>query len=212
LCAAEYPLSDALAGVPPALIVVDAAAATELPVEPGTGLEPAVEAGAEVTPDGVATEAAREAAEETTAAAEHEIDLAPDEEAVAKEGEETTAEAAYETFDASAFAGLGKELAAGDGKEPPPGVPRRRTRRKVKEKNPVKEVIGIALGGFLGLLIGYYVLAWTGFASGLPDLKLPFLPSQQAPKPEGENKSDAESDNAESRVPDQRGPFDRFAV
>jgi hypothetical protein len=210
LCAAEYPLGDALAGVPPTLIVVETAAVV------ATGAETVdLRTLAEIPPlppppaPPVGESVVEPRAEVVQAKAADEVDYVRAE-AEAEEAEEPGAE--DETFAAAAFAGLRKEPASGDGKEPPSGVPRRPARRKTKKRNPVKELIGVVFGGFFGLLIGYYVLAWCGLAGRLPDLKLPFLPPKQSAKPESETKTEAEPDNAESRAPEQHAPFDRFAA
>jgi hypothetical protein len=60
------------------------------------------------------------------------------------------AEAAAEIFDFSRLAAAGSEGA--------PGVPISARPRKRAEISPVKELVGIVLGGVVGLLIGYYIL------------------------------------------------------
>lgn len=194
LCSAEYPLGEALAGVPPTLIVVEAPAVVAPPPLPEPVAPPAVVEAPPLPPL------------PAPPVAVHDHDWMSAEAAATEEGEEAVAESEHEPFDAAAFSGISKEPAAGDDKKPPPGVPRWRARSKRKARNPVKDLIGALVGGFVGLTIGYYLLNWFGGPRfNFLDFDLPFLPSKQSGKPESEN-------NAGTWIPDQRSPFDRFAV
>jgi hypothetical protein len=96
------------------------------------------------------------------------------EQAVTVATEPRAGETTTESFDAAAFAAIA--ASAAEGTEGTEGQPARPLRRR-QEKNPLKEMIGIVLGGIAGLAIGYYLLNF--FSNGkhnFLNVWLPFVP------------------------------------
>ena len=159
LCAVEYPMSEALATAPPALIPVDvavsapSAASAAADVEPPDEETPLLDVWKKVkTP---------------------EIDL----------GGAT----AVPDDDFDGFAG---EEPSSEGTAVTPSFARPR-RRKSKEKSGIRWVLESLLGGFMGLVLGYYLLNLCfGAQFNLLKIPLPFCPHTYKEK--------AESDEAPS--------------
>ena len=150
LCSETYPLSEALAAVPPALIPVDKAPGYEVPGEPSES-EFLVKSDLISEPFHVPGE---------------KVEVVP----LIDAGEE---EAPEGPVDAEAFS-------IRDDEEPAPenasisGSLARPRRRGKKSKSPFRTVVEVIGGGFLGVMISYYLLAWTGF--DVPEFPLPWLP------------------------------------
>ncbi len=68
----------------------------------------------------------------------------------------------HEGVDASAFAGFAADEEEADIDGKPRSVAARPGRRGRKQKNVFKEMVGAILGGFAGLVIGYYLLNYFG--------------------------------------------------
>lgn len=90
-----------------------------------------------------------------------------------------------------------------------PGPPRR---RKKKEKSAVRFMAEVFGGGIFGLLIGYYLLCWVGGSRfDLPELPLPLLPHTMhwfadAEQPDGDDAQqspEGQPDAAEDQRPQQ---------
>ena len=83
------------------------------------------------------------------------------------------------------------------------GIASAKPRPKRKQKSTGRQMAEALLGGFAGLLIGYYLLMWFGPARiGLPKINLPFLPHtmNQAPDDEAEQSG---RDNKQTASPKQ---------
>jgi len=158
LCEAEYPLQEAMAELPPALVPVetetetaatadaDATLKSDLISEPFYVGEPAkteAETAESEAAEGEEAEAASETAGETT------------------EQRPPTIDTGQTPVDTEAFTGFRVE---GDDEEDQPaeGAPTAKRPRKRKQKSVAKEIVGALLGGFLGLALGYYLLNYFG--------------------------------------------------
>lgn len=171
-CAVVYPLREALAELPPALIPVDTENIT--PASPDS--EAAASSGLisepfhvpptqpEAKPDEQAESPEAEAEEPGDMGAGldvwEKVDSAP--QIDLGRGDLAAEEADGQEAAAEAFAGFAmeeseQEVPADEGRPAP--VPRR---KKKKQKSALREMVGAILGGFLGLAIGYYLLNWIG--------------------------------------------------
>ncbi len=162
LCEAEYPLSEALAAAPPALIPVDRAAAQGLVPDSNAMLKsdlvtepfhvPDVDAAS--TPAAAKPHSGRPAAETPALDAWKKVDEPPEidlgHDAVALEGAV-----------AGDFAAFAEEEAEGEGKTAAAGVSRPRGKRK-KHKSIVRVILEPVVGGFAGLALAYYGLNYFG--------------------------------------------------
>ena len=203
LCAAAYPLSDALAEAPPALI----------PVDPGAISGPAPDSEAMLESDlisepfhvpqsddlaGPSPETEPPAGAAPTLDAWQKVDAAPEIHTGAVGPTEAPA-------DVETFAIAGEEL--GDLRELTDERLLRKRRRKT-EKGIVRHAVEVIGGGLLGLLIGYYILCWVGPSSlDLPRLPLPLLPhtmdkpaapGEDAPEETKEERGKTRSDEGDS--------------
>jgi hypothetical protein len=192
LCVVVYPLRDALAEAPPALV----------PVDPGAigGPRPDSDALAKSdliserfhVPDSDDLAEPREA--ETESAVDEapvldawqEADVAPEiDTGAAGDASPTDASHRYPIdtgqtpVDTDAPATFGIEASEGQS-EPGTAGPSKSQRKKKKTKGPVRFLGEVFLGGFGGLLIGYYVLCWAVWGldarRNIPKLPLPLLP------------------------------------
>ncbi len=150
LCEVVYPLGEALAEVPPALI----------PVDPDAVRSPQLESGATTEPDG--------GSGEVEGATEVDPDLA---------GQASPAiDTGHTPVDTDALAAFSVQQ-SDDESGPVDLGAATWPRRKKNEKGAVRFILEVFGGGVLGLLIGYYVLCWIlGPQHGLPKLPLPLLP------------------------------------
>ena len=191
LCDAEYPLSEAMAEAPPALILVDAPAAQEIITEPE-----AVSA-AEVVPEAERVSESPEAEMEVSGDQRPAIDVWQKVDAMPQIDTGAAAESppAIDTgqtpVDTEAFAGVA-EAEAEDEYGPVEGAPtKERRKKKRKRKSMGRHMVEALVGGFFGLTIGYYALAWIGGSRlDLPRIRfLPFLPRSmgEAAQPDKEN-------------------------
>jgi hypothetical protein len=203
-CNADYPLSEALALVPPALIVVSAAELPATPTEasaaaPGLAAEsffiqePAVAPPAEVAESAAHSAAAKDTATDSRGdfaldfaehLAETESQSAKADEVETIEDESFQLEGHFVTEDKPPSEIEHETKPAPIGEKGPPQVkplikplplPRKR-----KKKGPIRVLGEIILGGGMGLVIAYYGLWWIrGEAAGqfLPRIEwLPGLP------------------------------------
>ncbi|MGA2033996.1 MAG: hypothetical protein ABSG68_17245 [Thermoguttaceae bacterium] len=141
VCAVEYPLSEALALAPPALIIVSRPAAASLPTVEEVAAEdmPLVEA-----PEVVDEEV--------------HFRLAGESEQLAEPSEPAAAE---EEVDFVALTGQAKP----EGAAPPamPGeAPAPRRRRRPREPHPIRMGIGMLISGALAIAVGYYLANFFG--------------------------------------------------
>ncbi len=150
LCAAAYPLSQAMTGLPPALIPVDTAASAGR----------AADADAAAKPD-----------------SESQGDRAPQPAAADSTPSPGGAAPAIDTgrtpVDAEAFTGFGPGQPQNHYEPIAAELPSHRHRRK-KEKSGIRFLVEVFGGGFLGLAIGYYIACWAGLQ--MPKFPLPWLP------------------------------------
>jgi len=159
LCQAEYPLSEAMAEVPPALIPVGQplagapepeSAEAEAGIPSGEGPVLDVWQTADAVPQIDTGAVADGPAIETSPA----IDT----------GEEPVEREAF-----AGFAEGGSDAAASTA-----GPITARPRTKRKQKSAMRQILEVVLGGAAGLLIAVYIGSWCGL--GIPKLPLPFLP------------------------------------
>ncbi|MEE9602124.1 MAG: hypothetical protein V3V75_02380 [Thermoguttaceae bacterium] len=157
LCDAEYPWSEALAEAPPELIPVP-------PADVPTTVEPVEE----------------EAEPIITVLIPESDDTPP---ADAPEIDTPEIDTGQAPVDASALAAFGSDNAAEQQQEAishetvSAGVASATPQPKRKQKAAGRQMIEAILGGFAGLLLGYYLLCWFGPERlDLPKLPLPFLP------------------------------------
>lgn len=203
LCAVVYPLSEAMAELPPALIPVDTAAITgpaaDAEAAPSSGLisEPFH------VPDSPRAEAQGAVDQRAVLDVWKKVDGAPRIDTGTGAGGSAAIDTGQRPVDADTFAGF--DLKEPEEKyEPVDGSPTKsRRRRKKKEKSTVRFLTEVIVGGFLGLGVGYYLLCWFGGSRfDLPKLPLPLLPhtmhwvagSEQAPpttKPETTTETEA---------------------
>ncbi len=145
LCSETYPLSEAQAAVPPALIPVDKPSSeppeSEFLVKSDLISEPFHVPG-------------------------EKVEVVPQIDA----GDEETPE---EPVDAEAFS-IREDEEPAHQNVPVTGSLARPRKRGKKSKSPFRTVVEVIGGGFLGVLISYYLLAWTGF--DVPEFPLPLLP------------------------------------
>jgi hypothetical protein len=189
LCVAVYPLGEALAEAPPALIPVDtgvipgpdpdsAATAASEPIAEQSRL-PESRAEAELWSAATqAPEADLEPAGEAAPGLETrpKVDVAPEIDTGGTEGASLAIDTGQTPVDAAALAAFGLK-AAEDEYQSAAGSQAIHPRRRNKEKSAVRFLVEVFAGGLLGLAIGYYVLCWVlGPQSGLPKLPLPLLP------------------------------------
>ena len=192
LCVVVYPLRDALAEAPPALV----------PVDPDAIKGPRPDSDALATsvliserfhvPDSDALAGARETESESAVDevpvldAWQEVGVAPEiDTGAAGEASPTDVSDGYPIDTGRAPTGtdapatFGIEAAAGQ-YEPGKAGPSRSQRKKKKTKGPIRLVVEVFLGGFGGLLIGYYALCWAAWGfelkQNIPKLPLPLLP------------------------------------
>lgn len=157
ICSAEYPLSEAMATVPPALIPIEAGPTEDLVAEAEAPLEAEDDLVLESDTVGAELEAevGQPAGEEPGLDIWQKVSETP-------QIDTGLAEEAPVAVDAEAFAGFGEEDES-EGEEQPvgarPTVPRR---KKKKQKSVVKEILGALVGGFFGLVVGYYLLNYFG--------------------------------------------------
>jgi len=194
LCEAEYPLSEALAAAPPALIPV------EIPAAGGRGEAPETAAAAvEQAPDLDVWKKVDEVPE---------FDL----EGSAAPGGGVESFTGFDVQPAAEQAESAVEPAIEPAAEPaaaPAAKPR--PRRKRKSKSAMRQMIEAVVGGFAGLLIGYYLLCWFGGSRvDLPKLPLPFLPHTMKKPADADQpaaaKPDAGSQKPAAAKPEQPKP------
>ncbi len=177
LCSETYPLSEALAAVPPTLIPVD-----KPPSEPSES-EFLVKSDLISEPFHVAGE---------------KVEVVPQ---IDAGGEETP----EQPVDAEAFS-IRDEEASAQESAPIIGSPLRPQKRRKNSKSPIRFMAEVIGGGFLGVLISYYIIAWAGL--DVPKLPLPWLPHtmnrpvppDNGPVPEIPTPAPAKSDEPDELV------------
>ncbi|MHC4176521.1 MAG: tetratricopeptide repeat protein [Planctomycetota bacterium] len=168
LCVVVYPLRDVLAEVPPALIPVDSG------VIEGPGPDSDDACG---PPE---TDAESAADEPRTLDAWQEVDVGS-RDTPASDHASPAIDTGQTPVDTDALAAF--DIRESEEKqEPVSGSPSKAPRKRKKQKGPVRLMAEVFLGGFGGLLIGYYVLCWTLWGLGsrrdIPKLPLPLLPPE----------------------------------
>ena len=170
LCVAVYPLCEALAEAPPALIAVDGGAAQG----PGPDSHAALKSDLDADPPGIEAEPsadqphALDAPRKTDAGLG--IDTAPADHPL------PAIDTGQASVDTDALAALSVQQSDDDSGPDDLGAGTRPGRRK-KGKGAIRFLAEVFGGGVLGLLIGYYVLCWIlGPENRLPKLPLPLLP------------------------------------
>ncbi|MBN2475340.1 MAG: hypothetical protein JXB62_12070 [Pirellulales bacterium] len=169
LCADVYPLGEAMAGVPPALIPVKTEGTTGQPggsdATSGSGLvcEPFhVDRSPKAATESVVGKGPSTEEEGPRFGSAEKVDAAPQINTTGAGEGSPAIDTGQIPVDSEALAGLRIE-----GDEPPdqpagetPARHRRPTQRK--QKSVAKELLGAVFGGLLGLAIGYYLLNWFG--------------------------------------------------
>jgi hypothetical protein len=181
LCVVVYPLREALAEVPPALI----------PVDTGAIQRPSPESDALAKSDLITerfhvpeSDAVSPAPQAEGGSADDEayglgdganVDMLPETDTEAADGTSPVIDTGQTPVDAEALAAFGLKALQREHEAAavtPAKLPPRR-----KEKSGLRFVIEVFAGGLLGLTIGYYALCWIlGPRHGLPELPLPLLP------------------------------------
>lgn len=201
LCQDEYPLSKALAGLPPALV----------PVATSTAEAPAEAAGEAVEGAPMAAENVTEAEEDQAVDWDAVLGIAP------KGGQPSEADRNQDIAGGTKGAGesdtgeggtpAAEDEAAAQDRPAAPAPARRRGRSR--RQNPLRELIGAIFGGFLGLAIGYYLLNWIGgprfdfvhvYLPGVPHTYKYWSPSDTPP----EQKSSERAEKLESLGPSRQ--------
>jgi hypothetical protein len=175
LCAVVYPLGEALAEAPPALIPVDTQAIPDSAAGSGAMgdsdliVEPYhVPASPQVQP-GPQTETDAEDREVSGLDAPHEPDGAA-------QDRSPLIDTGLPSPDTYAIEGFSLQE-SDDDSQPAATVSAKRPRRRKTEKGPLRMLIEVVGGGLLGLTITYDAMCWIlGPRQGLPKLPLPLLP------------------------------------
>lgn len=187
LCLVVYPLRDALAELPPALIPVDTGAiAGPRPDSDALAQSDLITERFHVPgPDDVVLQSGEgsglpqtetESAEDEAYRLEdwQQIDVAPAIDTGTAEGTSPAIDTGQTPVDSDALATF--RIEESGEYEPLADGPSIRVRRK-KEKGALRFLAEVFLGGVVGLTVGYYVLCWVvGPRHGLPELPLPLLP------------------------------------
>jgi len=180
LCVVVYPLREALAEVPPALIPVDTGAITgprggsDALAKSDLVAEPYHVAELPSASKGAATTTELSPAEAPTTDAWQEVDAASEVDTRMADEASPAIDTGQTPVDSDALARFSIEES--QQYQPFAGDASMRARRK-KEKGALRFLVEVFLGGVVGLTIGYYVLCWVlGPRHGLPELPLPLLP------------------------------------
>lgn len=216
LCVVVYPLREALAEAPPALIPVDIGAIQ------GPGPDSEAMLKSDLISEPFHVPEVDRAAEPATTEAEtpsqegpllddwQRVDVAPHIDTGSADETSSTTGAARLPVDTERLAGF--EFAAPEGEHEPSeaGPPKRPPKRKKKEKGAARLIIEVLVGGILGLAIGYYVLCWVlGPEHGLPELPLPLLPHTMhwfAGAEQTDKEADDDAGNRQAEQPSAKEP------
>ena len=226
LCAAVYPLGDATAEAPPALIPIDVDAGqggvgqglspdsdallkTNLVTAPFHVPESDAEAGPETeAPSDAVPESAEDGAqpsadEEPQIDAWQKADETPQIDLGAGDKASSDVDTGQAAVDTEAFAGFAEDDS--EDSDAPRGSGALRLGRKKKEKNVAKEMVGAVVGGFLGLAIGYYALNYFGGERfDFMEIYLPGVAHTDKHKPSWAKGDAQEPDEAQSKADDQQ--------
>ncbi|NQU19844.1 MAG: hypothetical protein HQ567_01070 [Candidatus Nealsonbacteria bacterium] len=181
LCDAEYPLSEAMASAPPALIPLDAVPAD---TEPATETEP--------TDEG------------PVFGAWGQTDESPEIEIGAQADATPAIDTGATAVDSEAFAGFSAdEESTGEPQSLTTSMAKRRERGK--QKSLAREIPKIIGGGLAGLIIGYYILnLWRGEEWDYLKVYLPFVEHTQNNWPMGGSEEDPAGDDAKKQSPQEK--------
>ncbi len=164
LCAVIYPLREALAQGPPALIPVDTNVMGGLKPDSEALVKSDLVSEPYHVPDADDVVEPSEAETETPPGEGPELDVwhkveeTPQIETGPADETSAATEGRRAPVDTEVFAFVGEEEPEG---EPAAGAAGRPRRRK-KEKSLAKEMLGVVVGGFFGLAAAYYALNWLG--------------------------------------------------
>lgn len=155
LCAVVYPLHEAIAEIPPALIPVESHTVTG--AAPDSDSAPKSNLISEPFHTAESTDTAE------SPDAEQDVEESPQTDGAAADGVTPKIDIGQTPVDREVFAGFRLQEDEASQGETSDATPSQQGRRKRKrEKSAAKEIVGAILGGFLGLAIGYYTLNYLG--------------------------------------------------
>lgn len=190
LCEAEYPLSEAMAEVPPPALIPVGAALTHGPMPESDAVAEAPE-----------TETEGPAGEGPAIDVWQKVDAAPEIDTGVVEDTPPGIDTGRTPVDSEAFAAFGEEGSQTAARTAGTAIARPRRRRK--EKSVPRHMIEALIGGVLGLCIGYYLLNFFGGKHhDYLGIYLPFVEHTQHNWPfsndGGEDQSNAKSEEGKS--------------
>lgn len=218
LCAVIYPLTEAMADLPPALIPVDAGAITGRTAESEATASPTVVSEPYHVPESSEAEAQPPGGQDAVPDVWKKVDAAPQIDTAAAGGGSPSSHAGRTPVDSEAPPGFGIEEIGESQKThgPVAGSPTKHRRRRKKEKGAVRVLVEVFGGGVVGLTIGYYIACWAGL--DVPRFPLPLLPHtmhwfERGAKPKNKVETPAvnKQETSNSRPPGQPRPQPRDA-